>query len=95
MSGGRIVVSYAGVHTAYQIALAAQEMGELKVFCCSLYDAHGKWGARLGDFVGAGLFEGRRIDGLNIDKVMEFPWPLVWKAARDRFIRAEAVVGFA
>jgi glycosyltransferase involved in cell wall biosynthesis len=49
-----------------------------------LYDAHGKWGARFGDFVGAGLFEGRRVDGLDIDKVMEFPWPLVWKAARDR-----------
>ena len=84
MSAGRIVVSYAGVHQAYQIAMAADEMGELKSFYCSLYDAPGKWGARLGDFIGAGLFEGRRVNGLDIDKAVEFPWPLLWKAARDR-----------
>ena len=51
-NAGRIVVSYAGVHQAYQLALAAQEMGELKAFYCSLYDAPKKWGGMIAGLVG-------------------------------------------
>ncbi len=84
---GRITVSYAGVHEAYQLALAAQEIGELKAFYCALYDDPGKWGARLSGFIGPSAFEGRRADGLALNKVVEFPWPLVRKSLRDRFYR--------
>lgn len=83
----QIVVSYAGVHTAYQLALAAHEMNELQNFYCSIYDAPGFWGPRFADFVGKGYFEGRCADGLGLDKVVEFPWPLIWKAMRDKFYR--------
>src|SRR5580692_5469345 len=82
---GRIVVSYAGVHQAYQLALAAQETGELKAFYCSLYDAPKKWGGLFADVVGHDLFASRRVAGLDIDKIIEFPWPLLWKVTRDRF----------
>ena len=87
MQSKRIVVSYAGVHQAYQLALAAQEMGELQAFYCALYDAPKCWGARFANFVGKGYFEGRRADGLELDKVVEFPWPLIWKVMRDQFYR--------
>jgi len=87
MQSERIVVSYAGVHQAYQLALAAQEMGELQAFYCALYDAPKCWGARFANFVGKGYFEGRRADGLELDKVVEFPWPLIWKVMRDQFYR--------
>ncbi len=81
----RIVVSYAGVHQAYQLALAAQEMGELQAFYCGLYDAPECWGVRFANFVGKDYFEGRRADGLDLDKVVEFPWPLIWKVIHDQF----------
>jgi len=83
----QIVVSYAGVHQAYQLALAAHEMNKLQNFYCSIYDAPGFWGPRFADFVGKGYFEGRCADGLGLDKVVEFPWPLIWKAMRDKFYR--------
>jgi glycosyltransferase involved in cell wall biosynthesis len=84
---GRIVVSYPGVHQAYQLALAAQELGELKAFYCGLYDAPGKWGDLAARFVGHDALASRRLDGLNLDAIIEFPWPLVWKSIRDRFYR--------
>lgn len=87
MKSERIIVSYAGVHQAYQLALAAHEMGELQAFYCSLYDAPGCWGERLGDFVGKGYFEGRRAEGLAPDKAIEFAWPLLWKTIRDKIYR--------
>ena len=82
---GRITVSYAGVHQAFQIALAAQEIGELAAFYCALYDDPHKWGSVFGGIVGADSFDGRRADGLALDKVIEYPWPLIWKTLRDRF----------
>ena len=44
----QIVVSYAGVHQAYKLALAAHEMNELQTFYCSIYDAPGFWGSSIG-----------------------------------------------
>jgi hypothetical protein len=85
LSAGRIVVSYAGVHQAYQLALAAQQLGELKAFYCSLYDAPGKWGDLVAKIVGHDdALASRRVDQLNPDAIIEFPWPLVWKSIRDR-----------
>lgn len=86
MNDGRIAVAYAGVHQAYQLALAAHEIGELKAFYCSLYDDLSKWGPRFANFIGPGLFEGRQAEGLDLQKVVEFPWPLLLKTARDRVI---------
>jgi glycosyltransferase involved in cell wall biosynthesis len=83
-NAGRIVVSYAGVHQAYQLALAAQEMGELKAFYCSLYDAPKKWGGLIAGLVGHDVFASRRVAGLDLEKVIEYPWPLLWKIARDK-----------
>jgi hypothetical protein len=34
---GKIIVAYNGVHQAYQLALAAEEIGELARFYCSVY----------------------------------------------------------
>ena len=85
MNVGRIVVSYVGVHQAYQLALAAQELGELKAFYCGLYDAPRKWGSLAAKIVGHEALTSRRVDGLHLDKIIEFPWPLIWKRARDRF----------
>jgi glycosyltransferase involved in cell wall biosynthesis len=87
LSGCRIVVSYASVHTAYQLALAAQELGELKAFYCGIYDALGKWGGLVAKIIGHDALVSRRVDGLNLDEIIEFPWPLVWKSIRDRFYR--------
>ena len=86
MNDGRIVVAYAGVHQAYQLALAAHEIGKLQKFYCALYDHPSKWGLRFAGFVGPGVFEGREADGLDQQKIVEFPWPLLLKTARDRLI---------
>jgi glycosyltransferase involved in cell wall biosynthesis len=85
VNAGRIVVSYAGVHDAYQIALAAQELGELDAFYCTVFDAPGKWGGSIAKIFGHDVLASRRIDGLDLDKVIEFPWPVIWKFIRDRF----------
>ena len=84
LSKGGVVVSYAGVHQTYQLALAADELGELQAFYCALYQHDSKWGSRFADLVGHGLIEGRRADGLDLRKVVEFPWPLLLKVIRDR-----------
>lgn len=84
MKSSGIVISYSGVHSAYQLALAAQEMGELQAFYCSPYDAPQCWGERVGGFVGKGHFEGRRVDGIQLKKVIEFPWPLICKVICER-----------
>ena len=79
-----ITVSYAGVHQAYQLALAAQEAGLLHEFHCSLYDAPGKWGGRLAALVGHEKLRSRRLDPIDPHRVREHPWPILRKALRDR-----------
>jgi glycosyltransferase involved in cell wall biosynthesis len=78
-----ITIAYSGVHQAYQLALAAHEIGQLDRFYCSLYATAGKWGGLLAGLLGADALRNRAIDGLPRDKVVEFPWPLVshrWRA---------------
>jgi glycosyltransferase involved in cell wall biosynthesis len=84
LSRGRVAVAYAGVHHAYQHALAADELGELAAFYCALYQDPGKAGARFANYVGHGLMDGREAPGLDLAKVVEFPWPLLAKVAGDR-----------
>ena len=71
-----IAIAYSGVHQAYQIALAATELGELDRFYCSLIAAPGKWGGWLETMVGAGALANRRLSRIPPDKVSENPWPL-------------------
>jgi glycosyltransferase involved in cell wall biosynthesis len=85
MNNAHIVVAYAGVHHAFQLALAAHEIAELQAFYCALYDDPAKWGHRFADYIGHWLNDGRRADGLDHRRVVEFPWPLLMKVMRDRF----------
>lgn len=80
----RIVVAYAGVHQAFEIALAAQEIDELETFYCSLYDGPGKWGNIIAKAIGHDSLSSRHIDGLDETRAAEFPWPLMRKLIRDK-----------
>lgn len=73
---GGITVSYFGVHQAYQLALAAQELGRLDVFYCSLYGAPGKWGGLVGKLVGQDALISRRCAGFDARAAVEIPGPL-------------------
>src|SRR5437879_6571830 len=81
MNGG-ITVAYSGVHQAYQIALAAQELASLDRFHCSVFDAAGKWGGLLATLFGRNTLINRRVAGLPLDKVSENPFPLGWQRLR-------------
>src|SRR5439155_11961342 len=81
MNGG-ITVAYSGVHQAYQLALAAHELGCLDSFHCSVFDGRGKWGRPLSRVFGSDALINRRVNGLPIDKVHENPWPLAWHRLR-------------
>jgi glycosyltransferase involved in cell wall biosynthesis len=74
---GGVTVAYGGVHQAYQLALAAQEQGTLDRFLCSFFNAAGKWGGRLARITGAGKLASRTCDGIMLERVTEYPWPLL------------------
>lgn len=75
MSG--IIVAYSSVHQIYQIALAAQEIGTLDQFFCSLIDAPGKWGNLVSMVVGRDRLASMRRPELNPKLVKEYPWPFL------------------
>jgi glycosyltransferase involved in cell wall biosynthesis len=77
-----------GVHAAYQVALAAEEMGRLDRFYCSLLDAPGKWGGLLSLVLGADRLVNRRVPGLPPGKVTEHPWPFFGEQVRTFLRRA-------
>ncbi|WP_397384140.1 glycosyltransferase family 4 protein [Prosthecobacter sp.] len=79
-----IDVAYSGVHTAYECALAAQEMGVLREFHCSFYDAPGLWGGRASRLLGPERLRNRRVAGLDVHRVREYPWPWLWDALQRR-----------
>jgi glycosyltransferase involved in cell wall biosynthesis len=72
-----ITVSYSGVHQAYQLALAAEELGRLDHFYCSLFAGTNKWGGALARLLGPDKLINRGIDGVSPDKARENPWPLL------------------
>src|SRR5438046_2800064 len=82
---GKITVSYFGVNQAYQLALAAQELGELEAFYCSLYDAPGKWGGRIGPLLGGNKLVSRRCEGFDPRDAIEIPGPLIRERLAGRF----------
>lgn len=71
-----ISIAYSSVHQIYQIALAAQELGELDNFFCSVIDAPGKWGALFSLIFGRDRLINRRCPELDLHHVKEYPWPL-------------------
>jgi len=81
-----VTVSYSGVHQAFQLALAAQEAGLLQSFFCSLHEAPGKWGGWLGGLIGHEKLASRRLSNLDPGLTVEFPWPALWKEARDQML---------
>jgi glycosyltransferase involved in cell wall biosynthesis len=85
-----ITVAYIGVHQAYQLALAAHEIGKLDRFYCSFLDAPGKWGHRFARLIGSDVFASHRIGGLPPEKGEEHPWPLLWHEARARVFRSRS-----
>ena len=89
MNGG-IAVAYSGVHQAYQLALAAQELGRLDRFYCSMFAAEGKWGGVFARLMGSDALVNRRVDGLSSKRVCENPWPLLTHRLRTRFRPASA-----
>ncbi|WGV24075.1 glycosyltransferase family 4 protein [Halotia branconii] len=74
-----ISIAYSSVHQIYQIALAAQELGELDNFFCSVIDAPGKWGALFSLIFGRDRLVNRRCSELNLHHVKEYPWPLAFQ----------------
>jgi len=79
-----IIVSYGGTHQAYYHALAAQEAGRLSAFLCSIYDGNHKWGSRLSKVLGSATLANRRIEGFDVSKAVEYPWPLLWSRLLER-----------
>ncbi len=74
-----ISIAYSSVHQIYQIALAAQEIGELDNFFCSVIDAPGKWGALFSLIFGRDRLVNRRCLELDLHHVKEYPWPLAFQ----------------
>ena len=85
---GGISVGYVGVHSAYQVALAAAEMARLDRFYCSLLDAPGKWGGLLSLVLGSKRLASRRVPGLPAERVVENPWPFLSSSVRAALHRA-------
>jgi glycosyltransferase involved in cell wall biosynthesis len=83
MAGG-VTVAYAGIHQAFQLALAAEEIHALTAFHCSIFDAPGKWGRLLARAFGRDALANRRVDGVPLAKIHEHPWPLLRQRVRAR-----------
>jgi glycosyltransferase involved in cell wall biosynthesis len=81
----RIAVAYSGVHQAFQLALAVEELGQLERFYCSLYMGKGSWGRVLARLLGSERLFSRHVDGLSAAKIAEYPWPLLVHHCRARF----------
>jgi glycosyltransferase involved in cell wall biosynthesis len=72
-----VTVAYSGVHQAFQLALAASEMGKLDRFYCSMFDAPGKWGGLASKILGSDALINRRCREIPANSVREFPWPWI------------------
>jgi glycosyltransferase involved in cell wall biosynthesis len=91
---GGITVSYFGVHQAFQLALAAQELAALDAFYCSLFDAPGKWGSVLGKLFGRAWLLNRQCPGLNPQAVIEIPGPIIYERVREKLLQSNGVPGW-
>ena len=89
-----IIVSYFGVNQAYQLALAAQELGELNAFYCSVYDAPKKWGGMLGTLLGRDTLVNRRCAGFDPQAAMEIPGPLIFERLTAPFVNTSGTAAW-
>jgi len=94
MQTGNITVSYFGVNQAYQLALAAQELGALDAFYCSLYGAPKKWGGILGTLLGRDTLVNRRCIGFDPRVAIEIPGPLFFERLTARFVSANGTAAW-
>ena len=81
-----IAVAYSGVHQAYQLALAVEELGELDQFYCSFFAGTGKWGRVLAHALDSKILMSRQVAGLSAAKIAENPWPLFAHHCRTRLM---------
>lgn len=81
-----IIIAYADVHQAYQLALAAETMGRLRSFYCSLFYRVGPLGRHLG-FLGGRSFENRFVPGIPPERVCERFWPFFTAYILERISR--------
>jgi glycosyltransferase involved in cell wall biosynthesis len=72
-----IILGYSGVHQIIQLALAAQEMGELESLHCSLLDAPGKLGWLIAKVMKSPSASPLGGAALNPQKVHEFSAPFL------------------
>ncbi len=59
-------------------------------FLCSFYDAPGKWGHRLSKILGQAVMKNRRLDGIDLNRVVENPWPELAAKVHVRLSRRSA-----
>jgi glycosyltransferase involved in cell wall biosynthesis len=76
-SSGGIELAYMGVHEIFQMAIAAEEMGELSGFQCSIFDAPGKWGRLFSRFAYLPSAFPLGSAALPPSKIHELPLPLL------------------
>jgi glycosyltransferase involved in cell wall biosynthesis len=95
MRASAVSVSHSGVHQAYQLALAAQESGELDRFYCSVFVAPGKWGAWAQLCFGKDRLASRQSNGIAPERVLEHPWPLLRHTLKSRLFPSRAQEWFS
>jgi glycosyltransferase involved in cell wall biosynthesis len=72
-----IELAYIGVHEVFQLAIAAQEMGELRGLQCSVIDGPGKLGRLASRFMRLPSAHPLGCEILPPEKTIELPLPLV------------------
>ena len=77
MSDSSIVLGYIGVHQIFQLALAAEEAGQLEALHCSLLNREGKWGRWLNGRVSAASLNPLGSDQIPAGKMHEVPLPIL------------------
>jgi glycosyltransferase involved in cell wall biosynthesis len=87
MSG--IAVAYSGVHQAFQLGLAAEELGKLDQFYCSFFAGRGSWGRVLGRALGTERLMSRQVAGIACGRIAENPWPWLLHHCRARLLRPD------
>lgn len=80
-----VELAYMGVHQIFQMALAAEEAGQLSGLQCSLFDAPGKWGRWLSRFAHMPVARPTGSSKLPSSKVHEIPGPLLRSRLASRF----------
>ncbi|MGC4095646.1 MAG: glycosyltransferase family 4 protein [Nitrospira sp.] len=90
-----IFLAYSGVHQIFQLAAAAEEMGELQTLICSFANAPGKWGS-----YASGVMTLPRLNELGDlriprSKILEYPWPKIWQTILSKAGSKEALKDYS